>query len=113
MKNRFADHTNEIVYVNQFVAYTSMGIASMRMTFKWRRNVKVALQAAPVNETARFLHGEHGPATRTEVAAISNRSLDASYWCRAVVTRGKAARSRCIATSGNAAARSSVGTLSP
>ena len=43
----------------------------MRETRKRRRNVKVALQAAPVNESSQCSHGEHGPATRAESAASS------------------------------------------
>ncbi len=41
---------DEIVQVNQCVACQSTGIASMQATRKRRRNVKVALQAAPINE---------------------------------------------------------------
>jgi len=48
-----------------------MDIASMQATRKRRRAVKVALQAAPINENSRLTHGEHDPATRAEVAASS------------------------------------------
>ncbi len=48
-----------------------MDIASMQATRKRRRAVKVALQAAPINESSQFTHGEHGPATRAESAASS------------------------------------------
>jgi len=43
----------------------------MQATRKRRRDVKVALQAAPINENSRLTHGEHDPATRAEVAASS------------------------------------------
>ncbi len=43
----------------------------MQETRKRRRNVKVALQAAPVNENNQFTRSEHGPATRAESAASS------------------------------------------
>ena len=48
-----------------------MDIASMQATRKRRRAVKVALQAAPINESSQLTHGEHGPATRAEIAASS------------------------------------------
>ena len=43
----------------------------MQAKRKRRRDVKVALQAAPINESSQFTHGEHGPATRAEIAASS------------------------------------------
>jgi len=46
-----------------------MGIENMRMTRRWRRTVKVVLQAASINENSRFTHGEHDPAIRAEIAA--------------------------------------------
>jgi len=46
-----------------------MGIENMRMTRRWRRTVKVVLQAASINENGRFTHGEHDPTIRAEIAA--------------------------------------------
>ena len=43
----------------------------MQATRKRRRNVKVALQAAPINERSQFTHGEHDSATRAEIATSS------------------------------------------
>ncbi|MBS0314053.1 MAG: hypothetical protein JSS05_07660 [Proteobacteria bacterium] len=48
-----------------------MDIASVQATRKRRPDVKVAVQAAPINENSQLTRGEHDPATRAEIAASS------------------------------------------
>jgi len=50
----------------------------MQATRKRRRNVKVALQAAPINENSQFTLGEHDPATQAESAASSESAKAAA-----------------------------------
>ena len=60
----------------------------MRMTRRWRRTVKVVLQAASINENSQFTHGEHDPAIRAPTVASMQRSgiegAGQKFWVREV-----------------------------
>ena len=65
-----------------------MSIESVRMTRKWRQTVKVAPQAASINENSQFTHGEHDPAIRAPTVASMQRSgiegAGQKFWVREV-----------------------------
>jgi len=55
-----------------------MYIERMQATRKRRRDVKVAPQAAPINENSQFAHGEQDAATRAKSTADSESATAAS-----------------------------------